>query len=99
MRATAKASTFSVAAPSVKASRRPRRRPGASRRCRRRIGWHQPTRIADPAASSFWAGDGYDLAKSGERRNTSDELIAFYQKWLEAFPIVLIEGGIDENDW
>ena len=53
----------------------------------------------DPAASSFWTGDGYDLAKSGQGRKTSDELIALYQKWLDAFPIVSIEDGLDENDW
>jgi enolase len=53
----------------------------------------------DPAASSFWADDGYDLAKSGQGRKTSDEMIDLYQNWLDAFPIVSIEDGLDENDW
>jgi enolase len=26
-------------------------------------------------------------------------MIALYQKWLDAFPIVSIEDGLDENDW
>ena len=53
----------------------------------------------DPAASSFWAGDCYDLAKSGQGKKNSDELIALYQEWLKRFPIVSIEDGLDENDW
>jgi enolase 1/2/3 len=53
----------------------------------------------DPAASSFWAGGSYDLAKSGQGRKSSNEMIALYQHWLNAFPIVSIEDGLDENDW
>ena len=53
----------------------------------------------DPAASSFCAGGSYDLAKSGQGRKSSDEMIALYQSWLDAFPIVSIEDGLNENDW
>ncbi len=53
----------------------------------------------DPAASSFYSGGAYDLAKSRGGRKTSDEMIALYQKWFDAFPIVSIEDGLDENDW
>ena len=53
----------------------------------------------DPAASSFWVGGSYDLAKSGQGRKSSDEMIALYQHWLKTFPIVSIEDGLDENDW
>ncbi|MGP6192397.1 MAG: phosphopyruvate hydratase [Vulcanimicrobiaceae bacterium] len=53
----------------------------------------------DPAASSFFSGGVYDLAKSGQGRKTSDEMIALYGQWLDAFPIVSIEDGLDENDW
>ncbi len=53
----------------------------------------------DPAASSFYAGGAYDLAKSKGGRKSSDEMIALYQKWIDAFPIVSIEDGLDENDW
>ncbi len=53
----------------------------------------------DPAASSFWTTEGYDLAKSGQGRKTSDEMIGLYQSWLNAYPIVSIEDGLDENDW
>jgi enolase 1/2/3 len=53
----------------------------------------------DPAASSFYAGGAYDLAKSKGGRKTSDEMIALYGKWIDAFPIISIEDGLEENDW
>jgi len=53
----------------------------------------------DPAASSFYSGGAYDLAKSRGGRKTSEEMIALYQKWIDAYPIVSIEDGLDENDW
>ena len=53
----------------------------------------------DPAASSFYSGGAYDLAKSKGGKKTSDEMIALYEKWIDAFPIVSIEDGLDENDW
>lgn len=53
----------------------------------------------DPAASSFYADGGYDLAKSKGGRKTSDEMIALYGRWIDAYPIVSIEDGLDENDW
>jgi len=53
----------------------------------------------DPAASSFFSGDTYDLSKSGQGKKTSAEMIALYGRWLDAYPIVSIEDGLDENDW
>jgi enolase len=53
----------------------------------------------DPAASSFHAKGVYDLAKSGQGEKTSHEMIALYGRWLDAYPIVSIEDGLDENDW
>ena len=53
----------------------------------------------DPAASSFFAKGSYDLAKSKGGRKSSDEMIALYGKWIDRFPIVSIEDGLDENDW
>jgi enolase len=54
----------------------------------------------DPAASSFFdAGKGkYVLAGEG-REMTSQELIEFYASLADAYPIVSIEDGLDENDW
>jgi enolase len=54
----------------------------------------------DPAASSFFAEDGgYDLAKSGQGRKTSDEMTELFTRWLDTYPIVSLEDGLDENDW
>ena len=53
----------------------------------------------DPAASSFYSEGAYDLAKSKGGRKSSDDMIAIYQKWVDTFPIVSIEDGLDENDW
>ena len=53
----------------------------------------------DPAASSFFEGGAYDLKKSGGGRKSSEEMIALYGKWIDTFPIVSIEDGLDENDW
>ena len=53
----------------------------------------------DPAASSFFAGGTYDLAKSGQGRKSSAEMTELYQGWVAKYPIVSIEDGLDENDW
>ena len=65
-------------------------------------GYQPGTDIAialDPAASSFFSAGSYELTKSGQGRKTSDEMIALYGRWLDAYPIVSIEDGLDENDW
>ena len=53
----------------------------------------------DPAASSFYSEGAYRLTKSGQGNKSSEEMIALYGRWLDAFPIVSIEDGLDENDW
>ena len=53
----------------------------------------------DPAASSFYSEGAYRLTKSGQGNKSSAEMIALYGRWLDAFPIVSIEDGLDENDW
>ena len=53
----------------------------------------------DPAASSFYEGGAYNLAKSGQGKKTSEEMVAIYGRWLDAYPIVSVEDGFDENDW
>jgi enolase len=53
----------------------------------------------DPAASSFYEGGAYDLAKSGQGRKTSAEMTELYRGWIDRYPIVSIEDGLDENDW
>jgi enolase len=53
----------------------------------------------DPAASSFYEGSAYHLAKSGQGKKSSAEMTAFYRSWVEKYPIVSIEDGLAENDW
>jgi enolase len=53
----------------------------------------------DPAASSFYEGGAYVLAKSGQGKKTSAEMTALYKSWIEKYPIVSLEDGLAENDW
>jgi len=53
----------------------------------------------DVAASELADGDGYVFRKSGGARRSSDELVALYERWCAAYPIVSIEDGLGENDW
>ena len=53
----------------------------------------------DPAASSFYENNTYDLTRSGQGKKTGEEMIAIYQRWIEKYPIVSIEDGLAENDW
>jgi len=53
----------------------------------------------DPAASEFYADGRYVLEGEGGKRLTSEEMVAFYARWVEQYPIVSIEDGMAENDW
>jgi len=53
----------------------------------------------DPAASEFYEGGFYVLAKSGAGKKTSSEMIAFWADWVRQFPIWLLEDGLAEQDW
>ena len=53
----------------------------------------------DPAASSFYEDGAYNLAKSGQGKKAGEDMVALYGRWLDAYPIVSIEDGFDENDW
>jgi enolase 1/2/3 len=54
----------------------------------------------DVAASEFHAGkDKYVLKKSGGGTKTSSQLIALYEKWVKAYPLLSIEDGLGEKDW
>jgi enolase len=52
----------------------------------------------DPAASEFFELGAYNL-KLENRRLTADELIAYYQSWLDKYPIVTVEDMLAEDDW
>jgi enolase len=52
----------------------------------------------DPAASEFFEDGKYVLKKEG-RTLTGAEMVGFYADWVEKYPIVSIEDGLDEDDW
>ena len=52
----------------------------------------------DAAASSFYDAEKYVLAGEG-KEYSSEEMVAFYEKLVEKYPIISIEDGLDENDW
>ena len=53
----------------------------------------------DPAASEFFDGQSYVFKKSDGRRLSSDEMVAFWSKWIENYPIISLEDGMAESDW
>jgi len=52
----------------------------------------------DAAASELYKDGMYHLA-SENRTLTSAEMVDFYAKWVEKYPILSIEDGLHEDDW
>lgn len=52
----------------------------------------------DAASSEFCENGVYDLA-SENRKFNSDEFTDYLADWVDRFPIISIEDGMDENDW
>ncbi len=52
----------------------------------------------DVAATELFQGGGYHFRSGGIVR-TSDEMIDFYGRLIERYPIVSIEDGLAEDDW
>jgi enolase len=53
----------------------------------------------DPAASEMWEDGKYKFFKSDQHLVSSDEMINIWKKWVNDYPIILIEDGMAENDW
>lgn len=54
----------------------------------------------DAAASEFYQEDGYHFKVDGEPRVLSGpEMVDFYAKLTQKYPLVSIEDGLDQNDW
>jgi enolase len=59
-------------------------------------------RIAlDPAASEFYDSDKkkYVFKKSDGRELSSEEMASYWESWVDKYPIISIEDGMDEDDW
>ncbi len=52
----------------------------------------------DPASSEFYANGEYVLAGEGKTLSI-DGMIGFWEEWVDRYPIVSIEDGLDEADW
>ena len=53
----------------------------------------------DPATSEMWKDGHYVFFKSNHRTKTTAQMIDLWISWLDAYPIVLIEDALAENDW
>jgi enolase len=53
---------------------------------------------ADPASSEFFHDGKYHLTKEGKVLS-SEEMIDFYARLVDKYPIISIEDGLQENDW
>ena len=53
----------------------------------------------DPASSSFYENGKYILEAEPKKENSSSDMIEFYSRWVEKYPIVSIEDGLAEDDW
>jgi enolase len=52
----------------------------------------------DVASSEFYEGGVYNLASEG-RKFSADEFADYLAAWVDQYPIITIEDGMDESDW
>ena len=52
----------------------------------------------DPAASEFYEDGRYNL-RTEERTCTSEEMVDYFQKLIDTYPICSIEDALAEDDW
>src|SRR5688500_1960827 len=56
----------------------------------------------DPACSELWDNEkkGYKFFKSApDKILSSEQMVEYWTKWIEKYPIRSIEDGLAENDW
>jgi enolase len=54
----------------------------------------------DPAASEIYQEDGtYLLRREGDKRLTSEQMVALWTDWVRQYPIISIEDGFAQDDW
>jgi enolase len=52
----------------------------------------------DPATTELYEDGRYNLAKEG-RTLSSEEMVAFWERWIDKYPIISLEDGMAEDDW
>jgi enolase len=53
----------------------------------------------DPAVSELYKDGKYIFKKSDKSAKSSDEMVRFWAKWVNDYPIISIEDGLAEDDW
>lgn len=55
----------------------------------------------DVAASEFYSAEKkiYVLGAETSPQKTAEQMIAFYSDWVNKYPLITIEDGLDESDW
>lgn len=53
----------------------------------------------DAASSEMFKNGKYKFYKSSGRELSSDEMVAYWEEWVNKYPIVSIEDGMAEEDW
>src|ERR1700678_894483 len=53
----------------------------------------------DPAASEFYQDGKYIFKKSDKSAKSSDDMVRYWAKWVNDYPIVSLEDGLAEDDW
>ena len=53
----------------------------------------------DPASSEFFENGKYVFNKSDKSSKTPEQMVQYYERWVQQYPIISIEDGMAENDW
>ena len=53
----------------------------------------------DVAATEFFKDGSYVFSKSDGSVRSADDMVSLYKSWMDKFPIISIEDGLDEDDW
>ena len=53
----------------------------------------------DPASSEFFDNGKYVFSKSDKSEKSPEQMVQFYVRWVNQYPIISIEDGMAENDW
>jgi enolase len=53
----------------------------------------------DPAASEFYQDGKYVFKKSDKSAKNSEDMVRYWAKWVNEYPIVSLEDGLAEDDW
>ncbi len=52
----------------------------------------------DAAANEFYENGKYNLKAEGKSLS-SEEMVEYYRKWIDQYPVLSIEDGLAEQDW